>query len=141
MKRSFASHASIHATPDKIWSILTNAPRYPAWNPTVTRIEGRIAAGERLALHVKISPSRAFPVNVVALEPPNRMVWRGGMPLGLFVGERIFTLTPKPGGIVDFSMRETFTGLLAPLIGRTLPDMQPAFDEFAAALKREAERP
>jgi hypothetical protein len=30
--------------------------------------------------------------------------------------------------------------LLPPLIGRTLPDMQPAFDEFAAALKREAEK-
>jgi hypothetical protein len=37
-------------------------------------------------------------------------------------------------------MREQFTGLFAPLIGRTLAHMQPAFDEFAAALKREAER-
>jgi hypothetical protein len=62
------------------------------------------------------------------------------MPLGLFVGERVFALTPKPNGIVEFSMRETFTGPLAPLIGRTLPDMQPTFDEFAAALKRVAEQ-
>jgi len=67
-------------------------------------------------------------------------VWRGGLPLGLFVGERVFTLTPGSGGAVEFSMRETFTGLLAPLIGRTLPDMQPAFEQFADALKREAER-
>jgi hypothetical protein len=37
-------------------------------------------------------------------------------------------------------MREQFTRLFAPLIGRTLPYMQPAFDEFAGALKREAER-
>ena len=138
--KTFESHTSIRATPEKIWSILTDAARYPDWNPTITRIEGRIAAGERLALHAKISPGRAFPLTVVVLEPPSRMVWRGGMPLGLFVGERVFTLTPKPGGIVDFRMRETFSGMLAPLVGRTLPDMQPAFDEFAAALKREAER-
>jgi hypothetical protein len=138
--KSFASRASIRATPEKVWSILTDAPRYPQWNPTVTSVEGRIAAGERLSLHVKMTPGRAFPLTVAALEPPRRMVWRGGMPLGLFVGERTFTLTPEPDGLVDFSMRETFTGLLAPLIGRTLPDMQPAFDEFAAALKREAER-
>jgi hypothetical protein len=37
-------------------------------------------------------------------------------------------------------MCEQFTGLLVPLIVRTLPNMQPAFDEFATALKREAER-
>ena len=38
------------------------------------------------------------------------MVWSGGMPLGLFKGERGFTLTP-----------------------------QPAFDAFAADLKKRAE--
>jgi hypothetical protein len=138
--KNFAAAASIRATPERIWSILTDAPRYPEWNPTVTRLDGKIAPGERIALHVTLNPGRAFPVTVATFEPPRRMVWRGGMPLGLFVGERVFTLTPKPGGVVDFSMRETFTGLLAPLIGRTLPDMQPAFDEFGAALKREAER-
>jgi hypothetical protein len=36
-------------------------------------------------------------------------------------------------------MREEYRGLLAGLIGRSIPDLQPAFDEFAAALKREAE--
>jgi hypothetical protein len=87
-----------------------------------------------------MNPGRAFPLTVATFDAPNRMVWRGGMPLGLFVGERTFTLTPQPDGSVDFKMREEFTGLLAPLIGRTIPDMQPAFDEFAAALKRAAER-
>jgi hypothetical protein len=139
--RSFAASASIRATPERIWSILTDAARYPEWNRTVTKVDGSIAAGRRIALHVTLNPGRAFPVNVATFDPPRRMVWRGGMPLGLFVGERVFTLMPKPDGAVEFSMRETFTGLLAPLIGRTLPDMQPAFDEFAAALKREAERP
>ena len=138
--KSFAAQATIHATADRIWSILTNAARYQEWNPTVTRIEGRIAPGERVALHVTLSPGRAFPVKVVEFEPPRRMVWRGGMPLGLFTGERIFTLTLKADGMVEFSMRESFTGLLAPLIARTIPDMQPAFDQFAQALKREAER-
>ena len=31
-------------------------------------------------------------------------------------------------------MEEIFTGLLAPLIGKSILDMQPVFDEFAAAL-------
>jgi hypothetical protein len=36
-------------------------------------------------------------------------------------------------------MQERFTGLLAPLIGRSIPDLQPSFDAFAADLKRWAE--
>jgi hypothetical protein len=138
--RSFAATTVIRATPERIWAILTDAARYPEWNPTVTKVDGRIAPGERVTLHVTINPGRPFPVTVATLEPARRMVWRGGMPLGLFTGERTFTLTPQANGTVEFSMREAFTGLLAPLIGRTIPDLQPAFDEFAASLKRAAER-
>jgi hypothetical protein len=61
------------------------------------------------------------------------------MPFGLFKGARTFTLTPRQNGDVEFSMREEYTGLLAPLIGRSIPDLQPAFDEFASDLKQAAE--
>jgi hypothetical protein len=77
-------------------------------------------------------------VKVAEMVPNERMVWRGGMPLGLFKGERTYTLTPKDGGVA-FAMREEFTGLMAPLITKSIPDMQPAFDEFAAALKKRSE--
>jgi uncharacterized protein YndB with AHSA1/START domain len=46
--KSFAVTTSMHADPEKIWGILTDAARYPAWNPTVTKAQGRIALGERL---------------------------------------------------------------------------------------------
>jgi hypothetical protein len=62
------------------------------------------------------------------------------MPLGLFTGTRTFTLTPGEGGSVVFAMREVFNGLMAGLITRSIPDLQPAFDRFAADLKHAAER-
>jgi hypothetical protein len=67
------------------------------------------------------------------------MVWTGGMPLGHFKGERTFTLTSKSTGSTDFALREEFTGLLLPLIGRTIPDLTQTFEEFAAGLKVHAE--
>jgi hypothetical protein len=76
---------------------------------------------------------------VTAFDAPRRMVWTGGMPLGLFKGERVFTLTPGLSDGVEFSMREEYTGLMAGLIGRSIPDLQPAFDEFASDLKKAAE--
>jgi hypothetical protein len=134
LMKAFSVKISIHATPERIWKLLTDAAGYSRWNTTVDRIDGRIALGEKVTVHAKINAGRAFPVKVTALDAPRRMVWTGGMPLGLFKGERVFTLY---GG--EFSMREEYTGLMAPLIGRSIPDLQPAFDDFARDLKRAAE--
>jgi hypothetical protein len=137
--RAFAAKASIRATPERIWALLTDAANYPRWNNTVEKVDGTIARGERITVRAKINPGRAFPVTVAQFEPARRMVWTGGMPLGLFRGERVFLLTPGANGTVEFSMREEYSGVLAGLIGRSIPDLQPAFDEFASDLKRAAE--
>ena len=138
--RAFSVTISIRSTPERIWALLTDAARYPAWNNTVSKIKGDIAPGERITVQAKVNPGRAFPVKVAEFTPAKRMVWSGGMPLGLFKGERTFTLSPQPNGQVEFSMREEYTGLLSPLITRSIPDLQPAFDEFANDLKQAAEK-
>ena len=137
--KTFAATAAIRASPGKIWALLTDAAAYSSWNPAVERVEGRIASGEKLTVYPKRKAGRAFPVRVTEFVPETAMTWTGGMPLGLFSGVRTFRLTPRGDGLVDFSMREVFSGLLAPLIEKSIPDLQPAFDEFAAALKKRAE--
>jgi hypothetical protein len=137
--KAFAAKTMIRATPERIWNLLTDAAGYTRWNNTVDKVTGKIAPGERVTVHPKINPGRAFPVKVTEFEAPRKMVWTGGMPLGLFKGARTFTLTLRQNGDVEFSMREEYTGLLAPLIGRSIPDLQPAFDEFASDLKQAAE--
>ena len=137
--KSFASSIVIRATPDAVWQVLTDAPAYPSWNTTVTRVDGTIAQGGKVTVHAKVAPGRAFPVKGTAWDAPRRMVWSGGMPLGLFKGERVFELRPKAEASVEFSMREDYSGLLAPLITKSIPDLQPAFDEFAACLKARVE--
>ncbi len=131
---------TINATPDAIWAILADAPSWPEWDPGLDRIEGRIAPGEKIKVITKLNPDRTFPVEVTEFDPGRSMTWSGGMPLGLFKGVRTFTLTPREGGATDFRMREEFSGPLLPLIGRSMPDLQPAFEQFADGLKQRAER-
>ena len=137
--KTFQASISIRAKPNAIWEILTDASGYTTWNTTVDKVEGRIAPGETVTVHAKLSPGRAFPVKVTQFVPGKKLAWTGGMPLGLFRGERTFTLTPRDDGTVEFHMREVFGGLLSPLIERSIPNLQPAFEEFAAALKKRAE--
>src|SRR5579864_332850 len=137
--RSFEAKATIRATPETIWTILTDAPRYSVWDSGVERVEGRIASGETIKVISKVNPGRTFPVKVTQFDPARRMTWTGGMPLGLFRGVRTFTLTPDGNGATEFSMREEYTGLLAPMIFRSIPDLNPSFQQFAAGLKGTSE--
>jgi hypothetical protein len=137
--KQFSASTTINASPEKIWSIITDGPHYPEWDPSAIRIEGTIAAGEKLKAFTKLSPNRAFPVKVTEFTPGRKMTWVGGMPLGLFKGVRTFALTPTGNGTVDFSLDEVFSGPLLPLIGRTIPDMSKTFEDFCAGLKARAE--
>jgi hypothetical protein len=136
--RFFESSATIDAPPEAIWPILADGRSYPDWDSGVVRIDGTIAEGEKLKLYSELNPGRGFPLRVTEFAPPRRMVWRGGMPLGLFKGLRTFSLTPSDGA-TEFTMREEFTGPLTGLMWRTIPDMQPSFDKFARGLKARAE--
>lgn len=138
--KTFQAATTITASPESIWSILTDAPNYPSWDPYAQRIEGRIAPGERIKAFTTLSPGRAFPVTITEFVPGRTMTWSGGMPLGLFKGVRTFTLTLKGDGVTDFSVREQFSGPLLPLFSRSLPDMTEPFQAFCAGLKARAER-
>jgi hypothetical protein len=138
--KSFATHIEIQAPVDKVWRILTDLSNWTRWNSTVERTVGEIEPGAKVTVFVKQSPGRAFPLRVTELNAPRRMVWAGGMPLGLFKGIRVYEVVAPSATTAVFSMREDYTGPLAGLIGKSIPNLQPAFDEFAQCLKREAEQ-
>ena len=137
--KHYEATAAIDAPPEAVWAVLTDGAAWPTWDSGVTTVEGRIAEGEKVTVRTEVSPGRAFPVKVTALEAPRRMVFTGGMPLGLFRGERTYTLTPSDGGTA-FRMREEYTGPLLPLMWRSMPDLGPSFSRFANGLKFRVER-
>jgi hypothetical protein len=137
---TYSATTTINAPADKIWQILTDAPGYPQWDPTVIRIEGTIALGNKITAYTKLAPDRKFPVKVAEFVPGQKMVWASGMPLGLFKGARTFTLTPQADGSVEFSVREEFSGPMLAMIRGSLPNMTQPFADFAAGLKAAAEK-
>ena len=128
----------IAASPEAVWAILTDARRLVERRLGVTRIDGEMRLGARLQIWSEASPGRAFPLRVAEFEPARRMVWHGGMPLGLFRGVRQFNLAGKSTGS-SFHMREEFSGLLLPLIWRSMPDLTASFEKFADGVKAAAE--
>ena len=87
----YTTSTTISATPEAIWDILVDISNWTEWDTTIQEIEGNAAPGGKIKLRAKVNPGRAFSLNVTEFSPPGRMVWTGGMPLGLFKGERTFT--------------------------------------------------
>jgi uncharacterized protein YndB with AHSA1/START domain len=133
-----AINTTIHASPDRIWALLTDAAGFPRWNSTVTSIDGEIAEGRTLKLKVATAPERVFKPKVSKVESGRSMIWSDGM-APMFKGVRTFTLTPNGDGSTEFSMKEEFRGLMLPLIKGSLPDFAPVFEAYADDLKRAAE--
>ncbi len=137
MSDRFHTTLQIAATPARVWAELVRTDRWPSWDPALERVEGTLESGGKVRFHV-VQSKRAFASKVVGWEPERRMVLRGGMPLGLFAGTRTYDLTALDGG-TRFRMGEAYTGPLAGLVVRSIPDMQPSFDAFAAGLRQAAE--
>jgi len=128
----------IAASPERVWALLTDAAGYPRWNSTVTSLGGTIALGEALELRVPLAPKRVFRPKVTKLEPARAMEWSDGT-APMFKGVRTFSLEARADGTTDFTMSEVFAGVMLPMIKGSLPDFGPAFEAYAADLRREAE--
>ena len=136
---TYSVKRTINADQQTVWNLLTDASSYLDWNPAVLGIEGRIAPGKKIELTSIVNPDRQFSLTVSEFEPPSHMVWSDGMPLGLFKGVRTYTVASNEDGTSEFSMEEVYSGLMAPLITKSIPDMTDSFEQFADGLKSAAE--
>jgi hypothetical protein len=129
----------ISSNPARVWETLTTQMPHNPKAYGVIRFDGNIALLSKIKLWSEVAPDRAFSVKVITFDAPHKMVWRGGMPFGLFVGTRTFTISATAHGSM-FHMREEFTGLFAGPITKSMPDLTLSFTKFANTLKQEAER-
>lgn len=137
--RSYEVRRTIQAPPDVVWTLLTDVSSYARWNTAVVSIEGIMQPGATIKLVSIASPKRTFSLKVAEMRAPNHMVWADGMPLGLFTGRRTYSITGSGEGVSEFAMVERFTGPLAGMITKAIPDLAPSFDAFADGLKQAAE--
>ena len=135
----FTATATINASPETVWKVITDASAYTTFDPGVARFEGTIAPGNKLTVYTKRDPNRAFPSTVTEFIPNQKMTWTGGMPLGLFKGVRTFTLTPKGDNQTELTIREDYSGLLSGMITRSIPDLSGDFQNTVQGVKKHAE--
>jgi uncharacterized protein YndB with AHSA1/START domain len=136
--KAYEASVRITAPAESIWSTLVDGAQWPSWDSGVEQVTGSIVAGNKVTIKSAAAPGRAFPVKVTEYQAPKRLVFSGGMPLGLFTGVRTYTLSAD-GDATLVTVREEYTGPLLGMIWRSMPDLQPSFDQFVRGLKIKVE--
>ena len=138
--RTIEHTVDIQAPPATVWQVLTDTDRYPDWNPFMPRLSGRLVRGERLTLTVRPGTrTMTFRPRVLAVEDGTLIRWRGRLGMsGLFDGEHELRVEPTADGGTRFVQRESFTGLLVPMMPRVLVDTAAGFAAMNTALRARA---
>jgi uncharacterized protein YndB with AHSA1/START domain len=138
--KEYATTSTIFAPPQHVWSVLVDGALYAKWNPEIVAIDGKLARGAGIIAHVRLGNGAVRKVGqrVIEFDPPRGMTWVGGLPLGLFVGRRTFTVTPVADG-AEFRMHLRMSGPLSGMILKSVGDRQPEIDRFSISLKKRAE--
>ncbi len=138
--RTIEHSIDIPASPTVVWQIMTATDQYGEWNPFIRQLDGELREGERL--RVRITPAKrsmTFTPTVLAVEEQRLLRWRGRVGFaGIFDGVHEFRLEPRPDGGTRFVQRETFTGVLVPLLRRVLDDTRAGFVAMDEALRGRA---
>ena len=143
MPHEIQTEIEMDAPADRVWSVLTDFAAYPSWNPFVTRIEGDLAKGARLLVHVQPpgGSGMTFRPRLTDVQKGKSLAWLGRLGIrGLFDGAHRFEITSLGDGRCRFVHAEHFAGLLVPLLRKSLdgPTRQ-GFIAMNEAMKARAE--
>lgn len=138
--KEYVSSVLINAPPERVWAALVDGAAYKDWNPEIIAVEGQMKNGERIAVQVRLGSgaTRKMSMRITAFDAPRRMEWTGGLPFGLFVGRRTFSVAPNGEGS-EFRLHLTMSGPLSGPIIRSVGNRQPELDSFSTALKARSE--
>lgn len=144
MAKEISTEILINASPEKVWSILTDFDNYLNWNPFIKSINGVVKVGSKIKVKIKQSESKemAFSPKILTFEPNKELRWLGHLLFaGLFDGEHKFELISNGNETTTFRQSEKFKGLFVPLLQKQLDNnTRKGFEAMNRQLKELVEK-
>ena len=141
---TIVTRIEIAATPERVWTTLTDFPSYPRWNPFIRTISGTFRKGQSLRVVLALPGRKAMTVHpkVLVAEEEREFRWRGRLVIpGLFDGEHYFRIESLGPSQTRLTHGEDFSGILAgTLLSRMRDPVRDAFMAMNRALKERAEK-
>jgi hypothetical protein len=136
-KKSVHDEILINASPEKVWSVLTNTNVYSSWNPVMKLLEGELAEGNTVKYQFTQSTESVYTISARVKEmiPQEFLNQVGGMPVFLTFNHRYILNSTNEG--TKLIIHEDYQG-----IGVHFWNPQPveeAYKKLNSALKKHVE--
>jgi hypothetical protein len=132
----------IDASPEQVWSALTDRENYPAWNPFIVSSTGELKVGTTITNVLRDTNGKdtEFTPELLAVEPGRELRWIGKIAFGgVFDGEHAFRIEPLPNGRSKLIQEETFRGAAVPFtVGMLRDTIEPQFHAMNRAIAERA---
>ena len=140
--REIRTSVDIEATPEAVWSVLTNFDAYPDWNPFIRSLSGTLTKGEQLDVNLGASGKKpmSFTPVVTVIIPGEEFAWLGHLGMkGVFDGHHHFRLSVSGTG-TRLDHFEEFSGVLSAVVLASIKSSTTrGFQEMNQALKDRVE--
>lgn len=110
-RKSVHHEIIIEASPEKVWSVLTDTDSYEQWNPVMKLLEGRVAEGNKVKYQFTQSADSSYDIDSAVKQViPNKLLNQGGgSPLLLSFDHR-YILEPQ-GRSTKLTIHEDYRGI------------------------------
>ena len=141
----YVIHTSIDIStdPQRVWYVLKDFDGYTEWNPFLLSITGGKSIGSILS--ITINPdyfiNKTIDARLLECSKEKGIRWHGSFWVPhVFTGDHSFEILPMKSG-VTFIQEEEFSGILVPILKRTLGrKTKKGFEEMNRALKARSEK-
>ena len=138
--RLFATTIDISASPDRVWSVMSDIERWHEWTASITSVERLTSGALAIGSKARVRQPKLLPAvfDVTSWDPPRSFEWvtRSG---GVTAVARHSVEPLGAGARAHLSVE--FSGLLAPLVVWFAGDLTNRYLEMeAAGLKRRSEQ-
>jgi len=139
--RTIDTWIDIEASPDRIWEVLVDFPKWSMWNSFIPLVEGKLEEGQTLKIQVcppGLKPM-TFEPKIFSLIENKEIIW-GGSFLGIvYRGEHLFLLEPLSDNQTRFRQIERFRGPMVLLMGSMIKKTEKGYHQMNNLLKKRVE--
>ncbi len=130
-----SSRIAIHASPEKVWDLLTDVDNWPKWQSTITaaKINGPVAVGTTFTWN---SGGTKIVSRIALVQPNTQLVWTGTAYKARAI--HVWSLEPSPDGGTIVKTTESMDGFLLTVFYSS-KDLAGSHKLWLDALKHKAE--
>lgn len=141
LSRTIDTWIDIEASPDRIWDVLVDFPKWSTWNSFIPLVEGILQEGQTLKLQV--SPpglkTMTFQPKIFSLIKNKEIIWGGGFLGIVYRGEHLFLLESLNENLTRFRQIERFRGPMVLFMGSMIKKTEKGYHQMNIALKNRVE--